>query len=94
MFDPEVANQMYDWSMKEWGQPLALAVFDKRMLVPLGQLGEFVQRESGKVVAESVLRTSVDEGLIPVLPGAGPDRDQPGPSLPTRVRQSGSGSLL
>lgn len=87
MIDPEFANQMYDWSMKEWGQPIALAVFDKRTLVPLEQLGEFVQRESGKAVPESVLRTYVDERLIPVLPGAGPDRDQLGFPLyaPSRI---------
>lgn len=87
MIDPEVASQFYDASIKEWGRPLTFAVFDRRVLVPLEELGEFVRRETGRDVPDSTLAACVNEGLIPVLPGAGVNGDERGFPLyaPSRV---------
>src|SRR5437016_5304511 len=59
-----------------------IALFDKRVLMPLDQLSECVASETGHSIAEEKLNNWRDAGLFPVLPR---DDDPTDPGFPLYV---------
>jgi hypothetical protein len=81
MIDLEVIDGLYDVGIR------TLAIFDKRVLLPMSQLPDAVQREAGETLSEVQLRVRAAEGWFPLLKGAGSDGDEDGAPLyaPSRI---------
>ena len=86
-FDQATIEGMFDAETAAFGQPLVMALFDKRHLWPLSDLPEHVANGTGEVLLPERLGEVIDAGWLPALSGAGQFNDQLGFALyaPGRV---------
>lgn len=79
----ELIDEMYE----RGANAIRICVFDKRVLLPLSQLPDAVQGETGEVINQEGLRARASEGWFPLLTGAGIDGCEDGVPLyvPSRV---------
>ena len=61
MIDIEVVDKLFE-AGRASGSPMQFRLFDKRVLLPLGQLPEAVAREAGDTVSEGDLHALAAEG--------------------------------
>ncbi len=82
MIHLDLINELYEMSPQ-----LQFFIFDRRFLLPLGDLPGAVARETGQVTSEEELRIRAGQGWFPLLPGAGEDGTEEGSPLyvPSRI---------
>lgn len=85
-FDMEAIDKMYE-ATKDLGCPPPFGIFDKRMLLPLEQLVDAVQTETGEVTTCAFLEAKAKAGWFPLLNGPGPEEGNLGAPLyaPSRI---------
>lgn len=66
MLDNDLLDQLYDDELKATGDsPFYMALFDKRVLLPITQLPDSVVNETGEVLSAERAASLVQEGWIP-----------------------------
>lgn len=86
MVDLDKIDKMYEASKRLWGKPIRIAIFDKRVLMPVDQLVERVAIKAGENVTDEKLKRWADAELFPLLPRDGDPADLGFPLyVPSRI---------
>lgn len=85
MFDMETIDKWYE-AGKVTGSPIHFGLFDKRALLPVGQLPGALERETGEILTEEEIHTKAAAGWFPLLPMEEPDEGLGWPLyVPSRI---------
>lgn len=86
MFDLAAIDKLHE-ATKGPGGPMLFGLFDKRVLLPLGQLVESVKRETGETATVEVLRAKAEAGWFTLLEMPGLETGEVGAPLyaPSRI---------